>query len=85
MLITFFTLIKGFIGTGILFLPKGFKNGGYIFSSGAIFLSLFLTAICTMKLLQARKKNNGGSFTELGIKSMGKWGKIAVDVSLASS
>jgi hypothetical protein len=30
---TFFTLIKGFVATGVLFLPKGWVNGGWLFSS----------------------------------------------------
>jgi amino acid permease len=29
LLTTAFTLIKGFLGTGILFLPMGFKSAGY--------------------------------------------------------
>ncbi|KAK3724734.1 hypothetical protein LTR37_000782 [Vermiconidia calcicola] len=31
---TFFTLLKAFIGTGIMFLPKAFRNGGILFSYG---------------------------------------------------
>lgn len=81
----FFTLLKGFVGTGILFLPKGFKNGGWLFSSAAIFLSYCITTYCCMKLLAARKVSGGGSYSELGMKSMGIWGKRAVDVSLALS
>lgn len=30
---TFFTLIKGFVAAGILFLPKGWCNGGWLFST----------------------------------------------------
>lgn len=29
---TFFLLLKSFIGTGVFFLPKAFKNGGMLFS-----------------------------------------------------
>lgn len=31
-LATFFTLVKGFVATGVLFLPNGFYNGGWFFS-----------------------------------------------------
>ena len=57
LLKTFFTLIKGFIGTGILFLPKGFENGGYLFSPIALLFAGALTCYCTTKLLAARKVN----------------------------
>jgi hypothetical protein len=30
---TFFTLMKGFVATGVLFLPKGWKSGGWLFST----------------------------------------------------
>jgi hypothetical protein len=36
---TFFTLLKGFVATGVLFIPKGFVTGGWLFSSIALFLS----------------------------------------------
>ena len=36
---TFFTLIKGFVATGVLFLPKGWVNGGWLFSSVAMLMS----------------------------------------------
>lgn len=36
----FFTLLKGFIGTGILFLPNGFYNAGYGFAVGSLFMSM---------------------------------------------
>lgn len=33
---TFFTLFKGFVATGVLFIPKGFRNGGWLFSTIAL-------------------------------------------------
>lgn len=36
---TFFTLLKGFVAAGVLFLPKGFVTGGWLFSSIALILS----------------------------------------------
>lgn len=30
---TFFTLLKGFVAAGVLFLPKGWVNGGWLFST----------------------------------------------------
>lgn len=43
---TYISLIKGFVCTGVLYLPKAFWNGGYIFSALCLFLSYILTMIC---------------------------------------
>jgi solute carrier family 36 (proton-coupled amino acid transporter) len=42
---TFFTLLKGFVASGVLFLPKGFVTGGWLFSSVTLFLSCILTIV----------------------------------------
>ncbi len=40
----FFMLVKAFVGTGVLFLPKAFSNGGLMFSLFAMF---FIGYICS--------------------------------------
>lgn len=40
---TFFTLLKGFVAAGVLFIPKGFYTGGWGFTSAALLFSCFLT------------------------------------------
>lgn len=57
---TFFTLLKAFIGTGIMFLPKAFKNGGLLFSSITLVTVSIVTSICFHLLLQCRKTYGGG-------------------------
>jgi len=81
---TYLSLLKGFVCTGIIYLPKAFRNGGWAFSAAAMLLSYVLTSICTNKLMQARAKV-GGSFTHIGMKAMGNTGKYMVDVTLAGS
>jgi hypothetical protein len=83
--VTFFTLMKGFVGTGILFLPKGFANAGWLFAICSLFLSFVLTSICCLKLLVVREHNRGGGLTDIGLAAYGKTGKIMVDVTLAMS
>ena len=39
----FFTLLKGFIGLGLLFIPNGFYNGGWAFSILSLFMSMVVT------------------------------------------
>ncbi|GAW24395.1 hypothetical protein ANO14919_139790 [Xylariales sp. No.14919] len=62
---TFFTLLKAFIGTGIMFLPKAFDNGGMLFSS----ITMVVVSAVTMlafHLLLACKAQHGGGYGEIG-------------------
>lgn len=79
---TFFTLIKGFVATGVLFLPKGWVNGGWLFSTVALILSCILTTVASLKLLEIRKQHKL-SYSQIGQKAYGITGKIAVDFFLA--
>ncbi|MCJ1279195.1 hypothetical protein MMC21_007019 [Puttea exsequens] len=62
---TFFTLLKAFIGTGIMFLPKAFRNGGMLFSSITLLTVSVISCGCFRLLLQCRKRYGGG-YGELG-------------------
>lgn len=62
---TFFTLLKAFVGTGIMFLPKAFRNGGILFSSITLVTISIVTGICFHLLLQCRKQYGGG-YGDLG-------------------
>ncbi|KAL4118408.1 hypothetical protein PRIC2_010733 [Phytophthora ramorum] len=70
---TIFTIFKSFIGSGILFLPKGFQNGGMLFSIVGLSCS-FVPATTTTY------------HTALwGEKAFGNLGRRAVNVSLVLS
>lgn len=62
---TFFTLLKAFIGTGIMFLPKAFNNGGILFSSLCL---LFVAAVSmwAFHLLLKCRTAVGGSYGDIG-------------------
>ncbi|KAL6717279.1 hypothetical protein ACLMJK_005194 [Lecanora helva] len=62
---SFFTLLKAFVGTGIMFLPKAFNNGGILFSSITLILVSLISCLCFYLLLQCRKRY-GGSYGDLG-------------------
>ncbi|KAK3898569.1 transmembrane amino acid transporter protein-domain-containing protein [Staphylotrichum tortipilum] len=62
---TFFTLIKAFVGTGIMFLPKAFSNGGILFSTIAM-LSLSAITMVAFHLLLQCKLHYGGGYGEIG-------------------
>ncbi|KAL6863185.1 hypothetical protein ACO1O0_003429 [Amphichorda felina] len=67
---TFFTLLKAFIGTGIMFLPKAFRNGGILFSSVTLVIVSLINCICFRLLLDCREKYGGG-YGELGAAIVG--------------
>jgi len=82
---TYFSLLKGFICTGILYLPKNFKNGGWAWALVSMVMSFFLTLFCMIKLLECKAKTPGGSFTDIGYKALGLKGKYLVDVFLSTA
>jgi proton-coupled amino acid transporter len=57
---TFFLLLKSFVGTGVLFLPKAFKNGGLLFSSICLVTVSIVSYIGFLLLLQCRARHGGG-------------------------
>jgi solute carrier family 36 (proton-coupled amino acid transporter) len=62
---TFFTLLKAFIGTGIMFLPKAFQNGGMLFSLVSLVTVSVVSMVAFHLLLKCRERY-GGSYGELG-------------------
>ena len=62
---TFFTLLKAFIGTGIMFLPRAFRNGGILFSSMTLIVVSCITMLAFHLLLICKKKYGGG-YGEIG-------------------
>jgi len=69
---TFFTLLKAFIGTGIMFLPKAFNNGGILFSSMALISISLVSMLAFHLLLQCRSSTGGGGYGEIGHAIGGK-------------
>lgn len=79
------TLIKAFICTGCLYLPKSYKNAGWAFSDLSLIGAAILTCICALKLIEVRLKTNITSFSEIGYHLYGKPGKYITDISLCVS
>ena len=82
---TFFTLLKAFIGTGIMFLPKAFKNGGMLFSTITMVLVSSVTALCFELLLSCRKQYGGGGYGDLGQIIVGPRFRTLILVSITLS
>lgn len=81
---TFFTLLKAFIGTGILFLPKAFRNGGILFSSLALISVSLINCFCFRLLLDCRKRYGGG-YGEIGEAIVGPRFRSLILASIALS
>jgi len=79
---TLFLLLKAFIGTGILFLPKAFSNGGLLFSLILLALSGWLTYFTMILLIRCSEKF-GGSYGDIGKQLFGKPFKIMIQASIA--
>lgn len=81
---TFFTTLKAFVGTGIMFLPKAFKNGGILFSSATMLFVAIVSMIAFHLLLQCRARY-GGSYGDLGREIVGPKMRAIILASIALS
>lgn len=58
-------LLKSFVGTGVLFLPKAYLNGGMLFSNLVLLAVALLSYYCFILLINTRLKIDG-SFGDIG-------------------
>lgn len=65
-------LLKSFVGTGVLFLPRAFLNGGMLFSSLILLAVAGLSFYCFILLVNTRLKVEA-SFGDIGGILYGKW------------
>ena len=82
---TFLTLIKGFVCVSILYVPKSFVNGGWLWSIICLLISCCMTCYCAHLLLDARAAAKASSYTELGKMSYGTTGEILVNLAIGGS
>ncbi|AAS51278.2 ACR051Cp [Eremothecium gossypii ATCC 10895] len=68
---TVLLLLKSFVGTGVLFLPKGFHNGGWLFSTGALVFCGAASCVCFMLLIAAKEQEGVGGYGDLGRRVCG--------------
>lgn len=77
-------LLKGFVGSGVLFLPRAFLNGGMIFSIAVLFAVATISYYCFLLLTSARSVLRG-SYADMGEKVGGKWMRFLINFSLVIS
>lgn len=77
-------LLKSFVGTGVLFLPRAFLNGGMLFSSLVLLAVAILSYHCFILLIKTRSRVDG-SFGDMGGILYGKWMRAAILFSIVLS
>ncbi|RDL41215.1 Transmembrane amino acid transporter [Venustampulla echinocandica] len=77
-------LLKSFVGTGVLFLPKAFLNGGMLFSNLVLIFVAGLSYYCFVLLVNTRLKVDG-SFGDIGGILYGKWMRDLILFSIVIS
>ncbi|KAJ9085204.1 hypothetical protein DSO57_1016189 [Entomophthora muscae] len=80
----FFLLMKSFIGTGVLFLPRSFYNGGMVFSTLTLIFVAVIALYCMLLLVECYHLT-GGSFGDIGKRLYGPYARYAVLGSIVFS
>jgi len=79
-----FLLLKSFVGTGVMFLPKAFSNGGIIFST-IVLIAIAAISLASFLLLVETRRYVPHSFGEIGHHLYGRWMRYAVLFSITIS
>jgi len=77
-------LLKSFVGTGVLFLPRAYLNGGMLFSNLVLLFVAALSYYCFVLLVNTRLKIDG-SFGDIGGILYGKWMRNIILCSIVLS
>lgn len=77
-------LLKSFVGTGVLFLPRAYLNGGMLFSNLVLLGVAALSYYCFILLVNTRLKVPG-SFGDMGGIIYGSWMRRLILSSVALS
>jgi len=77
-------LLKSFVGTGVLFLPRAFLNGGMGFSLAVLAFVSVISYYC-FTLLIATRLAVPMSYGDMGQKLWGRWMRFAINFSLVIS
>ncbi|ETS79586.1 hypothetical protein PFICI_09439 [Pestalotiopsis fici W106-1] len=77
-------LLKSFVGTGVLFLPRAYYNGGMVFSNLILLFVAALSYYCFVLLVTTRLKVVG-SFGDIGGILYGPWMRNLILTSIVVS
>ncbi|KAJ2154969.1 hypothetical protein GGH19_003578 [Coemansia sp. RSA 1807] len=78
----FFLIIKAFVGTGVLVLPRAFYNGGLLTACVLMVLVAWYAWHCILLLAEVYLQIGGGSYSDIGRRLYGRWMQYAVTSSI---
>ncbi|KAG7862596.1 hypothetical protein KL919_001726 [Ogataea angusta] len=81
----FLLLLKAFVGTGVVFLPKSFSNGGLLFCNVMIMAFSIISYYCFMTLIWCTERSRVSGYGDLGLKLFGPKLQFLILLSLALS
>lgn len=82
---TYFTLLKAFICTGFLYIPRTFVESGWVYSSITFIAVSALITYTQFLFLEARVKVKARSMSDLAYKTIGTPGRMITDFFVAAS
>ncbi|KAG7694902.1 hypothetical protein KL930_001225 [Ogataea haglerorum] len=82
---SFFLLLKSFVGTGVLFLPRAFYNGGILFCTLTLLFFGALSYWCYYILVLTKVKTRVSSFGDIGMILYGRNMKLLILSSIILS
>lgn len=81
----FLLLLKAFLGTGVIFLPKGFSNGGLLFCNIMIVMFSLISYYCFIILIKTTKQSGVFGYGDAGLKVFGRVTQTIILLSLVLS
>ncbi|KAF4678302.1 hypothetical protein FOL47_000031 [Perkinsus chesapeaki] len=76
-------ILKANLGSGILYLPRAWVNGGWLFSTLVLPILAFMAGTCSLRLVQCRRIVRKGGYGDIMLEATGsKFGRIMIDLSL---
>jgi len=80
----YFTIFKGMVAIGVLYLSKGFSDAGWAFSTIAFLACAYFSSEGFDRLVSAHEKANG-DYPALAMKTGGKKFKFLLEIALVIS
>ncbi|KAF4668688.1 hypothetical protein FOZ61_005940 [Perkinsus olseni] len=76
-------ILKANLGSGILYLPRAWVNGGWLFSTLVLPVLAVMAATCSLRLVECRRVVRQGGYGDIMEKATGsRWGRFMIDLSL---
>ncbi|CEL92195.1 unnamed protein product [Vitrella brassicaformis CCMP3155] len=81
---TVITILKSFVCSAFLFLPRGFYNGGLLFSLLTMACSWIFSVHCMIRLIKCARPGRE-SYGDIGEAALGVVGRVFVEISVVVS